>query len=1069
MNFIRLYTLAFLTLFLACVMPAHVSAQNNTAPNVTLKVTRVTLDQLFKQLEETTGYQFRYTDDVINDPQRFSYNFTDEPLGNVLDRIAQDSDLEYRIDGKNISLRKAKQQTVTGRVTNADGTPLPGVAVTINGTAASTSTDAEGNYSLSATRGALLEFSSIGMETQEVAYTGQPRIDVVMNEGAVGLEEVVVVGYGVQKKRDITGTVASLPQERLEMVPNVNLTQAIQGAIPGVMVQTSTAGAASSASIMMRGRKSIKASNSPLVVVDGVVGSLADLSPGDVASIEVLKDASASAIYGSRGSNGVILVTTKSGTGGKPKLKYNGYYSLQRFINLPDLMNGLEFYDFKMERNADGFTPSELDIYESGNWVDWVDLALRNGKSTQHNLSLSGGFKETKYYISANVTDITGLAVKDDYLKLSSRVNVDTKLGGWLTVGTRTQLSYDDEAGIPPTWDGDQGVFWFNPLTTAYDENGELTIYPWPEDTYFRNPLMNTLASNVNESYQMVSNNYAVVDFPFLKGLQYRVNAGVRLGFTNTATYYGKDTQRGLANRGDANTGRGLSRNIVIENIVNYNREFGKHNLFLTGVYSFENSRSGSNTLDAQGFPNDFLTWYSAAQAESIVPGYSHNETSLLSAMGRINYAYDSRYLLTLTGRSDGYSGFGVQRKRAFFPSLAVGWNLSNEDFFNWDDVVNQLKLRASVGLSGNQAIGAYETISRLSSADIVAGSTTLPGYVPSKLGQDNLGWESTKTWNVGLDLGFLNNRITAEINAYRSNTKDLLLDRAISPVHAVSSITQNIGETQNNGYELSFVSRNIVGEKFSWETFGNISFVKNKIVSLYGNLDENGRELDDVANAWFIGKPILVNYGYKWDGVWQLDEAEQAAAYGTQPGYIKIRDVSGPDGVPDGVLSPDYDRMIIGQRDPKYIWGMNNSFSYKNLTLRIFIHGVHGVTKNNTLLNDTDVDENVRMTTTKKNWWRPDNPTNDWYMNHNDAHLQNGVSAAPYEKAGFVRIKDISLSYDLAKDFLSRFGFEKLQVYVTGRNLATFTQFGGMDPELSGQRNIPLQKEYVFGLNIDF
>src|SRR5690606_30662727 len=228
-----------------------------------------------------------------------------------------------------------------------------------------------------------------------------------------------------------------------------------------------------------------------------------DLNPGDVASIEVLKDASASAIYGSRGSNGVILVTTKSGTGGKSKLKYNGYYSLQRFVNLPDIMTGKEFYDFKMERNTNGFTPSELEIYEAGNWVDWVDLALRNGKSTQHNLSLSGGFKETKYYISANVTDITGLAVKDDYLKLSSRVNVDTRLGSWLTVGTRTQLSYDDGKGIPPTWDGDQGVFWFNPLTTAYDENGNLTIYPWPEDTYFRNPLMNTLASDVNESYQM--------------------------------------------------------------------------------------------------------------------------------------------------------------------------------------------------------------------------------------------------------------------------------------------------------------------------------------------------------------------------------------------------------------------------------------------------------------------------------------------------------------------------------------------------------------------------------------
>ncbi|HBL74106.1 MAG TPA: SusC/RagA family TonB-linked outer membrane protein [Prolixibacteraceae bacterium] len=1035
---------------------------------------------VLEEIENQSDYYFLFNYEQVHSDKKMDVKLTNSKIEETLNFVLSGTGLKYTITDRQIVISKdghektnslsQQQKNISGKVTDSSGQPLPGVSIAIKGTATGMITNFDGKYTLSnVPDNATLVFSFVGMKSQEVVVGNKTTINITLIEDAINIEGVVVVGYGTQKKSDITGTVASLPQERLEMAPNISITQAMQGAIPGVQVTTSTAGAAPSQSIMIRGRNSIKASNSPLVVVDGVAGSLADVNPNDVESIEVLKDASAAAIYGSRGSNGVILVTTKSGKkDGETKVKYSGFYSMQRFINLPDLMDGEEFYNFKMERNPTAMTPSELAVYESGEWVDWLSLALRQGMSTEHNLSLSGGFKDTKYYISGSVTDVKGLAVNDDYLKLTSRINLDTKIGNWLTVGTRTQLAYTDAGGIAPTWDGDQGVFWFNPLTTAYDENGDLTIYPWPDDTYFRNPLQGTLARNIDESYQVVANNYAIVDFPFVKGLQYRINAGVRLGFSNDATYYGRDTQTGLANRGDASTSRGLSRSIVVENIANYNREFGKHSIFVTGVYSFENAKSSTNSLSAEGFPNDVLTWFGAPQAELIVPGFSYSETSLLSAMARINYSFDSRYLLTLTGRSDGYSGFGTNTKRGFFPSMAVGWNIANEKFFGWKNIFTQLKLRASLGVNGNQAVGAYETISRLSANNMVAGTTTLPGYVPNKLGQDNLGWESTRTLNAGIDFGILNNRVTGEVNLYKTNTSDLLLDRTISPVHAVTSITQNIGETENQGLEISFVSTNISSKNLKWETTGNISFVKNKIVSLYGYKDEHGKEIDDVANAWFIGKPIQVNYGFLWDGVWQLDEAEEAAAYLTQPGYIKIKDISGPDGVPDGVLSPDYDRIIIGQEDPKYIWGMNNSLSYKNLTLNVFIHGAHGVTKNNPLLSDA-VDGAVRQKTTIKNWWRPDNPTNDWYMNATDAYRQAGYGASPYEKAGFVRIKDISLAYDFSKDILSRFGFGKFQVYVTGRNLFTFTKYGGLDPELSGQRGVPMQKEYVFGVNLEF
>lgn len=964
-------------------------------------------------------------------------------------------------------LAMAQEIPVKGVVTDTQGNPLPGVSVKVKGMSRGTSTDLNGNYSIPVSSGEVLEFSLLGFSTREIELNRQTVIDISLEVSETQLDEVVVVGYGTQKKSDITGAVASLGQDRLEMVPNQTIAQAIQGAIPGVQMQTTAGGAASgnaNTRILIRGRNSILANNEPLVVIDGIPydGDLRDLNPNDVQSIEVLKDASAAAIYGSRGSNGVILVTTKDGAEGKPRIAYNGYYSMQQFTNLPDLMNGEEFYNFKMIRNPDAVTPSEQEIYESGEWTDWLDLALRKGASTEHNLSVSGGSPNTRYYISGGLTDVKGLAVNDDYLRITSRVNLESNITDWLSIGTRSQFSYDDRGGISPTWDGDQGVFWFNPLTRAYDESGNLTIYPWTEDTYFRNPLMRTLAEDLYETYQVLSNNYAIVDFPFIPGLQYRMNAGVRVRFLDRATYYGRDTQLGLVNRGDANTTRTRYNNTVIENILNYDNEFGKHHVFITGLYSFQEDKSNGNELSAQGFPHDFLSWYAAGQAELTTPGYPYNSTALISQMLRINYAYDSRYLLTLTARRDGYSGFGADNKWGVFPSVALGWNIAQEDFFRWKDIFSALKLRASWGINGNQAVGAYETITRLGQNNLVAGSTTLPGYIPSRLGSENLGWESTATLNFGLDFSMFSGRITGDLNFYRAKTSDLLLNRTISPIHGITSITQNIGKTENRGFEMAITSRNASSGNFTWTTTGNLSFMRNEIVSLYGELDQEGNEIDDVASEWFIGEPIRVNFGYVWDGVWQLDETEEAALHGTQPGFIKIRDLNG-----DTAITAD-DRAIIGQRDPTFIWGMSNAWTFRNVTLRVFVHGVHGVTKNNVLLTDA-VDEGVRFTTTKKNWWTPDNPTNDWYMNHLDAHRQGGVGAAPYEKAGFIRIKDITLSYSLPGTLLSDLGLGKLQLYVTGRNLFTFTKYGGMDPELDGQRAIPLQKEYVFGLNLGF
>ena len=1073
----KLLRIMKLTAFLLLISVFGVLANKSYSQTLSLNMEKVTLKEVLSKIENMSHYNFMYSEKFIDVTREVSINVENKKIEDVLNSLFAGTDVFFERKDRIIILSRSEafnassgqqQKSVSGKVTDSSGETLPSVSVVVKGTTAGVITDNNGAFSLSKVpENATLVFSFVGMQTQEIVISGKTSVNVVMKEETIGLEEVVAVGYGTQKKSDITGTVASVGKERLELVPNLNIAQAIQGAMPGVTIQTTAGGAVADQSIMIRGRNSILASNDPLIVVDGIPygGLLKDLNPNDVKSIEVLKDASAAAIYGSRGSNGVILISTKVGENGKPKISYNGYYSIQDFVKLPNLMNGEEFYQYKMERAPNLMSQSEKEIYASGKWVNWLDLALRNGSSTEHNLSLSGGFQNTKYYISGGVLNVKGLALNDDYLRLTSRINLDTKVNEWLTLGTRTEISYDDCGGVSPTWEGDQGVFSLNPLTKAYDENGKLTIHPWVDDPVFVNPLQGILAIDTDETNQILMNNYAIVTIPFISGLQYRINTGFQIKYRDSNTYYGSNTATGLSNNGYATTNRFRRNNNVIENIIDYNREFGKHKLFFTGLYSFESVKSQNASETISGFPHDFLTWYSAAQALTSIPAYSYYKTTMISQMICLNYSYNGLYLLTITGRRDGYSGFGDKTKWGIFPSIALGWNISKETFFPWKEYINELKLRASYGINGNQAVGAYETISRLGEYNFVVGKTTLAGYVPTKLGMDNLGWESTKSLNFGADFSLFSSRIKGDINYFKAETYDLLLNRTISPVHGITSITQNIGKTENRGLEATIMSRNIVNRNFQWITNANLTWLKNKIVSLYGVLDEKGNEIDDINNRWFIGQPIRVNYGYVWQGIWQLNEAETAALYNTQPGYIKIKDINN-----DGKITPA-DRQIVGRKDPDFLWGLTNTWSYKNLALSVFVHGVHGVTKSNPfLLDDAANGPDTRRNVTKKICWTPDNPNATHPINVDKSWLEQGVSPMTLEDASFIRIKDITLSYDLTKSTLNqRAGFNKLKIYFTGRNLFTFTKWTGLDPELDGQTAVPLQKEFVLGLNIGF
>lgn len=1020
-------------------------------------------------IEKESKYRFFYNDDLISIDKVIDIEVKNKDIYQILDILLGSTEFTYKVLENNLVVITLKneplQLSVVGTVTDAStAQSLIGVTIRVKGTNVGVNSDISGKYSINIPDpNAILIVSFIGYKTEEIAVAGRIKIDISLTIDVTSLDEVVVIGYGTQKKSDITGTVSSLPKGRLESISNINLAQAIQGSVPGIQIQQSSAGAVPNEVIMIRGRNSILADNSPLIVVDGIPygGQIQDISTNDVLSIEILKDASAAAIYGSRGANGVILITTKNGILGKTTISYDGYYSIQKYAKLVDLMDGGEFYKFKNDRLPSQITLSEQEVYDSRNWTNWLDLGLRKGSSQQHNLSASGGSENTKFYISGTLLDVQGITLNDQFRRLTSRINVETKVAKWLTLGTRTQFSYDDMSGEGPTV---SDLFWANPLTTPFDENGNITIYPWPEDQTVQNPLSPTLYNNTDKSYQILTNNFVLIDFPFLKGLSYRLNTGIRTRFTDSNTYRGRNTAEGLGLGGSADTERSLYNNTVIENIFSYNKVFGLHKIFATGLYSYEGNNSSSNTLYAAGFPNDFLTIYSAAQASLREPGYTYNDTKLISQMLRLNYSYNSRYLLTLTGRRDGFSGFGTNKKWGFFPSMAVGWNINEEKFFPFKNLFNVFKIRASYGSNGNQAVGAYESISRLGSFDMVDKKQTVAGYTPSRLGQDNLGWETSRTLNIGVDFGLLKNRITGDINVYNTITSDLLLNRTISAVHGISTITQNIGKTQNQGIEISFNSTNIEKGDFKWSTSGNLSYNKNQILSIYGIKDSNGKESDDVLNSWFIGKPIRVNYDFVWEGTWQLDEAAEAAKWGSQPGFVKLKDVNG-----DGKLDAN-DKQILGQQDPKLLWGLTNIISYKNFSLNIFVHGVHGITKNLfPFMTDLETFSVIRRNTTKKNWWTPDNPTNEFVMNNLNAEFMAGIRGYIYDPADFVRIKDLTLSYDFPITLIEKAGLSRLKLYVTGRNLVTFTKWRGLDPELDRQDAIPLQKEYVFGLTVGF
>lgn len=960
-------------------------------------------------------------------------------------------------------------QTVSGVVLDGSegGSPMIGVSVIVKGTPTGTSTGVDGTFTLPAKKGDVLSVSFIGYRTQEVIVADRSNYTITLMPDIDFLEEAVVVGYGTQKKSDVTGAVSSISEKILEQRPTSNIVTALQGSVPGLTVEIYSSNAEGGGNSMtIRGSNSINASNSPLVILDGApyYFSWSELNPDDIKSIEVLKDASSAAIYGSRGANGVILITTKKGDSGKTKVNYHGYMTILDIYKLPEMMDGDTFYYYKNEAVGGDFTITERNTFFSQDYVDWVGLALRTGINQNHNMSLSGKTDNNDYYLSMNLTDNKGIAKGDNFKKYSARLNFNQKITDWITFSTNTQANYVDRGGLNVNF---ESAYYMNPLAQAYNDDGTIRLYTWEAQTNVANPLAILNAKDYDVRRTLMSNNALSVDAPFLEGLSYKLNTNIQFDSREQKTYYGRDTYEGAKNSGLLEIYNGYSQKWLIENIFSYSKTFEeKHTVFLTAMYSAQKETKETNSMKGTGFGNDVLSYWQPDKATALTASASEVTETHISKMFRANYSYDSRYLFTFTIRRDGYSGFGEDRKYGSFPSFALGWNIKNESFYKdsaLGGATSNLKLRLSWGVNGNEAIDAYSTLPKLSTRNYLSDDYSSEfGYYPTKLESPLLGWEKTASYNVGLDFGFLKDRISGTVDAYIANTDDLLLTKTIPSINGASQIWENIGKTKSKGIELNLKTVNVSTKDFIWETSINFAANRTRLVDV-GLYDDAGNPIDDVASGYFLGWPTNCYYDYVFDGIYQIGETDADTPLHSQPGFVRYKDLN-----EDNQIDAQHDKTVVGCREPKFDISMMNTFLYKGLSLSVYLTGRYGSLTPNYLLSSHT--EGYRTNLYHRAFWSETYPINEFPSNTKDAS-SNPMKMRFYRYADFIKVKDVNLGYRFPSKITEKIGLSRLEFYVNGKNLLTFTNWEGLDPEFVGsssrQRSIPQTRQYTIGVKI--
>ena len=984
---------------------------------------------------------------------------------------------------------KQTKRLITGTVFDETGETVIGANIVEKGTTNGVMSDIDGKFSFEVQENAILQISYIGYTAQEVEIGNQTSIRIVLKEDVQALEEVVVVGYGTMKKRDLTGAVVSADLESFRESPNVNIFQSLQGSVPGISIgQTNQSG--QEPSIEIRGVSTLSGTTSPLIVVDGIIfnGRFADINPADVQNVEVLKDPSSKAIYGAQATNGVILITTKTGRQSeKTKISYSGSFATSsptiniHLLNRDEYLQKVRDLEWRNYYTAEsGYTqvnpnwnwslselfPIQIAGIEAGNDYDWYDAATQNSYIADHLLGISGGTEKTSYYISVGYTDQHGYIINDNYSRWTARINIDTKITDWLTFGTNTSGAFTDFSGDTPSLGS---IALTTPVSLPWDENGEYIINP------FGNQIVNPLLSLENDDHNIqarfVGNVYAIVQIPWVKGLTYRVNNGYNVKYFkdfNSSVYGGGQT-------GSTSKANAYQFEQTLDHIVNYTQQFGVHSINATLVYGYNKVNYERTGATGTGYSDLTLSYNNLALATvQKIESSAWKEASLYQ-MARLAYNYDGKYLLTATLRRDGYSGFSKNNKTALFPSFGLGWIISEEKFMEDISFLNHLKLRGSWGANGNKAnrYSSLAVVSAGGSSNYVLGdgSPTYIGRSVTSLANNDLKWEKTNGINIGADFGFLKNRINGNIDYYSSTTKDLLWDMVLPQTSGFSSVTTNIGEIKNSGLELYIQGNPVKTHDFSWDIGFTFSRNKNKVVTLLGeDNDGDGNEDDLIASNLFIGKSIGAIYDYKVDGIWQVNDENMPSTFA--PGSYRVIDLN-----EDGAINSEYDRSILGYKEPAYRFGIQNTLKYKRFALVFFINSIQGGKDGYKAVNHPTGNVGTKGNATNANWfdfydyWSPTRPDAKFTTPWTTSPVSG--SARLYQQRNFVRLQDISLSYSLEPKFLKAIGLENLKVYISGKNLLTLTDWDGWDPEtgqgITSTSAYPVMKSFCVGLDLSF
>ncbi|MBF4487599.1 TonB-dependent receptor [Flavobacterium sp. CSZ] len=1005
-----------------------------------------------------------------------------------------------------LSLHSGAQTKVTGTVSDANG-PIPGANVNLKGTKTGVSTGFDGTYSIDAPSNGILVFSFIGLKNKEIALNGQTQVSVKLEEDAGILKEVVVIGYGTQRKEAVTGSVASIGGSELNEVPAANVTQALQGRLAGVdLTQTSTKPGAAM-QIRIRGTRSLTGSNDPLIVLDGVpfAGSIGDINPVDIKSVDVLKDASATAIYGSRGANGVILITSNKGRKNqKATFTYNGFSGIKQVFGKYDMMDGAKFAAL---RDYSTLYTDGIDESRDTN-TDWQKSLYGAGEMVSHDLSVSGGTERGAYNAGLGYYKEESVLPGQKYERYSIRAGLDQQLGGAFRMGFNTNSNYAVTNGDNI---GTGTVLGTSPLANPYNPDGSLkrTVRMGADENwvYTRESINNLGESYVNQTraFSSYNNIFAEVKIPGVEGLKYRMNTGLNLRLSNSGYYEGQGVfdvnPTTISNASISNT---LSTQWLIENLITYDKTFAeKHTVNFVGLYSNEQFTGNTSQVSRNGITSDAFQFYNLGQSEEeavINPAnQDYTQWGLSSYMARAMYSYDNKYFISGTIRSDGSSRLAKGNKWVTYPAVSAGWTLSNESFMKKVSWVNLVKLRAGYGETSNQAVDPYQTLGALSTRPYNFGTTNSTGVYVTTLPNPDLGWEYSTTWNYGLDFAFLNNRLSGTIEYYKTNTKDLLQRVNLPATAGVSSYVGNVGETENKGYEIALNGVILDNPKgLSWSVGFNLYANQNKLVKL-----ASGAQRDE-SNSWFVGYNINSIYDYQKVGIWQEGDPYMSTLepgptginqQGTVVGSIKVKYTGdfNPDGTPTRAINAS-DRQII-ETDPDFQGGFNTNLTYKGFDFSavgafksggVLISTLYGGNSYLNLLNG-------RRSNVDVDYWTPENRDAEF---PNPRGIRSGdnpkyMSTMGYFDASYVKIRALTLGYTLDQEFMRNLGIEKLRLYFTAQNpfvlFSPYNRKSGMDPETNSfgdenqavnsyQRrflvigtNTPSTRNFLFGLNLTF